>query len=166
MVARHRRSKRNVVQVNPDATVRYVTGILYSAPKYINGLLSGAGLYNAWVQAESQLEGVKIGNYQPDSLEAFLKELPPSEKAKLYTDPTGFMKAHPDLAQALLEQTNYKRVYATDVAMRQASYNYREMYPTLLKTKNPQYGEVILSRYPQGKSKAQIGNIYEGEAVY
>jgi hypothetical protein len=37
-MARRRKSKKNVVQVNPDATINYVSGILTGANNYITGL--------------------------------------------------------------------------------------------------------------------------------
>jgi len=163
-MARHRKSKKNVIQVNPDATINYVSGILTGANNYISGLLEGANQYNSWVQIEMALEGKEIGEYAPDSLRKFMegyKKLKPSEYARFMADPLGYLKYlqkerpndYKDFINQLLTQTNYGRLVETDKAMIEAGKRYREQISTLIKSKNMETGLTILQTYAPSNSK-------------
>jgi len=160
MARHHRKSKRNVVQVNPDATLNYVTGILTGASNYITGILEGATEYNAWVQQESALEGTEIGEYKPDSLRETLeitKNANPSAYYRFVTDPYGYyMSLKPEERENLirtLEATNYSRLINTDKAMIKAGKNYREQVPSLIKSKNLETGMTMLENYAPNSLK-------------
>lgn len=162
-MARHRRSKRDVIQVNPDAPIRYITGILTGANNYVDGLLKGASLYNAWVNVESSLEGKPLSPYKEYALEEVLSKFTPAVRNKIVTNPWQFMKEDPETAKYLIENTNYKRVIEVDRYMREAGKEYREMYPSLLKSKNREYGMALLQNASPIKAKAQLGNILESQ---
>lgn len=162
-MARHRRSKRDVVQVNPDASTKYVTGILTGANSYIDGLLKGASLYNAWVNVESALEGKPLSQYKEYSLEDALRELSPGDRNKIMANPYQFMRENPQTAKVIMDTTNYKRVYEVAKYMRDAGKEYREMYPSLIKSRNREYGMALLQNANPVKSKAQLGNILESQ---
>jgi hypothetical protein len=158
-VARHKKSKKNVVQVTPDATLNYVTGILTGANNYITGLLEGANQYNAWVQVELSLEGEQIGEYKPDSLRKYLEDFKkedPNAYARFMADPYAFLMSLPEsqrnnFIQHMLGVTNYGRLVKTDQAMIKAGKQYREQIPSLLKSRNMETGLTILQTYaPQG----------------
>lgn len=162
-MARHRRSKRDVVQVNPDASVRYITGILTGANNYIDGLLKGASLYNAWVNVETTLEGKPLSPYKEYGLEDALRNFKPELRTKILSNPYQFIKEDPETAKYLVEKSNYKRVLEVAKYMREAGKEYRDMYPSLLKAKNREYGMALLQNATPVKSKAQLGNILESE---
>jgi len=164
MARRHKKSNRNVVQVNPDATLNYVTGILTGANNYISGLLEGANQYNAWVQTEMTLEGTEIGEYRPDALRNYLdslKKTKPQVYTKLMSDPYSFImnavktNNAQDLAviAEMVEKTNYKRLKNTDLAMIEASKQYRDQIPTLIKSRNMETGLTILQTYAPNSVK-------------
>jgi len=163
-MAKRRKSKKNVIQVNPDATLNYVSGILTGANNYISGLLEGANQYNAWVQAEMSLEGTDIGEYKPDALRKFLegaKSVDPSGYARLMADPYGYLeylkKEKPNeyrtFINNIINQTNYGRLVETNKAMIKAGKQYRDQIPSLLKSKNMDTGLTILQTYAPNKSK-------------
>jgi hypothetical protein len=158
MARHHRKSKKNVVQVNPDAVFNYVSGILTGASNYISGLLEGTSLYNAWVQTELGLEGKEIGAYKEDALRKWLEEFKRThgdEYNQLMADPYGyFMKVksvnpanYDHLINDILTKTNYGRLYNTDKYMIEAGKNYREQTPTLIKSKNMETGLTMLQNY-------------------
>jgi len=164
MARRHKKSKRNVVQVNPDATLNYVTGILTGANNYITGLLEGANQYNAWVQTEMSLEGEEIGEYKPDALRDFLegfKRLNPADYNKFMSDPYSFLeelkKTNPtnyaSFINQILNKTNYGRLANVDKAMIKAGKQYRDQLPTLLKSRNMETGLTILQTYAPNSAK-------------
>lgn len=165
-MARRRKSKADVVQVNPDSTLNYVSGILTGANAYIDGLLNGANLYNAWVTQESALEGKAIGEFKPDSLRDYMDKLK-ATNPRLYnvmrTDPTAFVAEMQKAGtlDAFLHATNYDRVAKTDLYMIDAGHKYREMTPSLIKSKTPDTGLAFLQQYaPYGASTmARLGNI-------
>jgi len=160
-MARHRKSKRNVIQVNPDATLNYVSGILTGANNYISGLLEGANQYNAWVQVEMGLEGTEIGEYKPDALRKYLegfKKVNPTGYARFMADPLGYLNSlKPEERDAfitqLLKDTNYGRLVDTDKAMITAGKQYREQIPTLIKSRNIDTGLTILQTYAPSSAK-------------
>jgi hypothetical protein len=164
MARRHKKSKKNVVQVNPDATLHYVSGILTGANNYISGLLEGANQYNAWVQVEASLEGTEIGEYKPDALRKYLedfKRLDPTGYAKFMADPYAFLetlkKTNPtqyaSFVNSIVEKTNYERLAKTDEAMIKAGKQYRDQIPTLLKSRNMETGLTILQTYAPNTAK-------------
>ena len=164
MARRHKRSKKNVIQVNPDATINYVSGILTGANNYISGLLEGANQYNAWVQVEMGLEGTEIGEYKPDALRNFLegfKRLDPSGYAKFMADPFSFLESmkktnptqYTSFINQLVQQTNYGRLAKTDEAMIKAGKQYRDQVSTLLKSRNMETGLTILQTYAPNTAK-------------
>jgi len=157
-MGKHRKSKKNIVQVSPDSTFNYISGILTGANNYITGLLEGANMYNAWVTEEMTLEGTEIGEYKPDSLNQFLKELKATnndEYIRFVTDPYSFLesikKTNPANYSIFINKikstTNYGRLYNTDVAMIKAGKAYREQTPSLIKSKNIQSGLSLLQNY-------------------
>jgi hypothetical protein len=163
-MARRRKSKKNIIQVNPDATINYVSGILTGANNYITGLLEGANQYNAWVQTEMALEGADIGTYKPDSLRKFLdgfKQRDPSGYARFMAEPNSYLqylaKTNPgqyeNLISSILNGTNYGRLKKTDEAMINAGSRYRDQIPTLLKSRNMDTGLTILQTYAPKGSK-------------
>jgi len=158
MARRHKKSKKNVVQVNPDATLHYVMGILTGANNYISGLLEGANQYNAWVQTEMGLEGTDIGEYKPDALRKYLegfKKLDPTGYTKFMSDPYGFLEnlkntnptQYASFINDILAKTNYGRLAKTDEAMIKAGKQYREQIPSLIKSRNMETGLTILQTY-------------------
>jgi hypothetical protein len=164
MAKRSRKSKKNIVQVNPDATINYVTGILTGANNYISGLLEGANQYNAWVQVEMSLEGTEIGEYRPDALRNFLegfKKFSPNEYNKFMADPYGYLmtlkKTNPDQYASFINQltknTNYGRLVNTDEIMIKAGQQYRDQIPTLIKSRNMETGLTILQTYAPNTAK-------------
>jgi len=156
-MARHRKSKKNVVQINPDATLNYVSGILTGANNYISGLLEGANQYNAWVQTEMSLEGTDIGGYKPNALREFLEDLTESEYTKLMTDPYGYIMTLKQTNQQkfneLINSTNYRRLIAVDRAMIKAGKQYRDQIPTLIKSRNVETGLTLLETYAPSSAK-------------
>lgn len=168
MARRHRKSKSNVVQVNPDATLDYVTGILTGANNYIDGLLNGATLYNAWVTQESSLEGKTIGEYKPDALREYmdtLKKTNPRLYSIMKTDPKLFIEElqKAGTLDAFLKATNYGRLVKTDKYMIEAGQKYRDMVPSLIKSKSPEAGLAFLQQYAPygGATIARLGNIFK-----
>ena len=164
MARRHRKSKKDVVQVNPDATIHYVTGILTGANNYITGLLEGANQYNAWVQTEMALEGTEIGDYKPDALRKYLegfKATNPGEYARFMADPYGYLEnlkrtdpaKYQNLITSLVNGTNYKRLANVDEAMIKAGKQYRDQIPSLLKSRNMETGLTILQTYAPNSAK-------------
>jgi len=158
MARRHRKSKKDVVQVNQDATLNYITGILTGASDYISGILEGANLYNSWVQQEMSLEGTQIGEYRPDSLRKFLENLKDTdyeEYVRFMADPYGFLEAvksknpanYKNFIENMKNSTNYGRLANTDVAMIKAGKAYREQTPSLIKSKNIETGLTMLENY-------------------
>lgn len=166
MARRHRKSKSDVVQVNPDSTLNYVMGILTGANAYVDGLLNGATLYNAWVQQESSLEGKPIGAYKPDALREYmdtLKNTNPRLYSVMRTDPKVFVEELQKSGQldAFLSTTNYGRLAKTDKYMIEAGRKYRETVPSLIKSKSSEAGLAFLQQYaPFGASTmTRLGNI-------
>lgn len=166
MARRHKKSKSNVVQVNPDATINYISGILTGSANYIDGLLSSANLYNAWVMQEMSLEGKEIGEYDPDALSNFesaLKATNPRLYSVMKTDPKAFIEELQKTGQldAFLQQTNYGRLAKTDKYMMEAGKKYRELTPSLVKSKSVETGLTFLEQYaPYGaNTMARLGNI-------
>jgi hypothetical protein len=157
MARHHKKSKRNVVQVTPDATINYITGILTGASDYITGILEGANLYNSWVQQEMALEGTEIGEYKPDALRKYLEEMKktnPSAYTRFMADPYGYLMSTFKTPQEravfiadLVNKTNYNRLANTDEAMIKAGKNYREQVPSLIKSKNLETGLTMLQNY-------------------
>ena len=158
MARRHRKSKKDVVQVSPDAVINYVSGILTGATDYITGILEGANLYNSWVQQESALEGTPIGEYKPDALRDWLEKFKNTdydEYVRFMADPYGFLesvkKTNPANYKAFIDNirnnTNYGRLYNTDLAMIKAGKAYREQVPSLIKSKNIDTGLTMLQNY-------------------
>jgi hypothetical protein len=161
---RHRKSKKNVVQVNPDATLNYVTGILTGASDYITGILEGANLYNSWVQQEMSLEGTPIGDYKEDSLRKWLDEFKAKDYdgyVRLMADPLGYLQAvksvneanYKNLINEIVSKTNYGRLVNTDKAMINAGKVYREQVPSLIKSKNVETGLTMLQNYAPYSTK-------------
>ncbi|ALG96783.1 hypothetical protein [Acidianus bottle-shaped virus 2 strain ABV2] len=166
MARRHRKSKSNTVQVTPDATLNYITGILTGANNYIDGLLSGANLYNAWVTQESSLEGKAIGGYKQDALRDYmdnLKKANPRLYSVMRTDPKAFIDEleKTGTLEGFLRATNYERLAKTDDYMIGAGLKYRDMVPSLIKSKTPDTGLAFLQQYaPYGaNTMARLGNI-------
>jgi hypothetical protein len=160
----HKKSKKNVIQVNPDATLNYITGILTGASNYITGILEGANLYNSWVQTEMALEGKPIGEYKEDALRKFLQEFKNKDYdgyVRFMSDPYGFIKELKEKYPAnydrfindILTGTNYGRLYNTDKYMIEAGKNYREQIPSLLKSKNIETGLTMLENYAPFSAK-------------
>lgn len=165
-MARKRKSKADVVQVNPDATLNYVSGILTGANSYIDGLLSSASQYNAWVTQESTLEGKGIGEYKRDALRNYmdnLKNTDPRMYNLMKTDPFAFVEEmkRKGTLDAFINATNYGRVAKTDLYMIDAGHKYREMTPSLIKSRTPDTGLAFLQQYaPYGaNTMARLGNI-------
>jgi hypothetical protein len=163
-MARKRRSKKNVIQINPDSTINYLSGILTGANNYITGLLEGANQYNSWVQMEMSLEGYDIGEYKQDSLRKFIegaKSVDPQGYSRLMADPYGYLqylkKEKPQQYETfinnLVKQTNYGRLVETDKAMIEAGKKYREQIPSLIKSRNMETGLTILQTYAPKSSK-------------
>ncbi|ABP73426.1 hypothetical protein [Acidianus bottle-shaped virus] len=166
MARRHKKSKSDVVQINPDATINYVMGILTGANAYIDGLLSGANMYNAWVMQEMSLEGKPIGTYKPDSLRDYidnLKNTNPRLYSLMKTDPKVFIDELQKTGQldAFLGATNYARLAKTDKYMIEAGRKYRDTVPSLVKSKSPDTGLAFLQQYAPygGMTMARLGNI-------
>jgi len=164
MARHHKKSKKNVVQVNPDATLNYVTGILTGASDYITGLLEGSNLYNAWVTTEMSLEGKPIGEYRGDALRNFLEEFKNKdydEYVRFMSDPYGFLKEvkaknpanYDRFINDILTKTNYGRLYNTDKYMIEAGKNYRDQIPSLIKSKNIETGMTMLENYAPYSAK-------------
>jgi len=164
MAKRHKKSKKDVVQVNPDATLNYITGILTGASNYVSGILEGANLYNSWVQQEMSLEGTPIGEYRPDSLRKWLDEFKNTdydEYIRFMADPYGFLesvkKTNPANYKAFINnvvsKTNYGRLVNTDLAMIKAGKAYREQIPSLLKSKNLDTGLTMLQNYAPSSTR-------------
>ncbi|ALG96856.1 hypothetical protein [Acidianus bottle-shaped virus 3 strain ABV3] len=161
MARHHKKSKADLVQVTPDATLHYVEGILTGAQDYISGILEGASLYNSWVEVEQGLEGKRIGEYKPDALRNFLenlKKVNPTLYNQAMANPTEFVKAN---LPEIVKNTNYQRLANTDAIMIEAGRQYRDMYPSLLKSKNVQSGMAFLQNYaPMGAvSMAKLNDI-------
>jgi len=160
-MGRHKKSKKNVIQVNPDATINYVSGILTGANNYISGLLEGANQYNAWVQTEMGLEGEQIGDYKPDSLRKYLEDFKkenPNDYARFMADPYAFLSAmnpaqREGFINHLLGVTNYGRLAKTDELMIKAGKQYREQLPSLLKSRNMETGLTLLESYAPNSAK-------------
>jgi len=173
-MAKHKKSRRNVVQVNPDATINYLSGILTGANNYVSGLLEGATLYNAWVQQEMALEGETIGEYRPDSLRKYLEKFKsedPSGYARFMADPTAFIKhteKGKEIMLKIVDETNYGRLYNTDKAMIKAGKAYRDQLPTLLKSKNMDTGLTLLQTYAPNSAKItdKIASIMSSTVQY
>ena len=175
-MARHKKSKKDVVQVTPNATINYVTGILTGASNYIDGLLRGATSYNAWVDVESSLEGTVIGEYKPDALKKFMEDLKyrnPAMYNEIMYNPYKFGK---DLELMLsgkipynpafgdiITKTNYGRLQKTDVAMISAGKRYREMEPELVKSKNKQAGLSFLTTAEPTTTVYDVQNILKSK---
>jgi len=157
-MARRRKSKKNVVQVTPDATINYVSGILTGANAYISGLLEGTNQYNAWVQQETALEGYEIGEYKKDALRNYL-EAQKKENFNLYqklvSDPYAFFAdpANAPIIDSMIKTTNYGRLEKTDRAMIDAGKRYREQIPSLIKSKSMDTGLSFLQNYAPSSVK-------------
>jgi hypothetical protein len=154
-MGRHRKSKKNVVQVTPDATYNYISGILTGANNYIIGLLEGSNLYNSWVTQEMTLEGTEIGEYKPDSLRKYLemtKNVNPTAYSKFITDPYAYYMSlneneKKNFINEILTNTNYGRLAKVDKAMIKAGNEYRNQIASLIKGKNIQSGLTALQNY-------------------
>jgi len=162
-MARRRKSKKNVVQVTPDATINYISGILTGANAYVSGLLEGANEYNSWVQTEMSLEGTEIGEYKKDSLREYLegfKKVDPNAYQRFITDPYAYLNGlkasgqYDGFLTHMLGVTNYGRLEKTDLAMIKAGKNYREQIPTLIKSRNIDTGLSFLQNYAPNTAKA------------
>jgi len=162
-MARRRKSKKNVVQVTPDATLNYISGILTGANSYISGLLEGANEYNSWVQQEMALEGTEIGAYKKDSLREYLegfKKLNPGDYQRFISDPYAYMESlkasgqYDNFLTHLMTTTNYGRLKKTDEAMIKAGQNYREQIPSLIKSRNVDTGLTFLQNYAPNAVKS------------
>ena len=181
-MARHRKSKKNVVQVNPNSTINYVAGILTGANAYIDGLLRGTTSYNAWVEIESSLEGTPIGEYRQDSLRDFMENLKrnnPSAYAELMYNPyeagkkliaelqalkSGKAPVNPVYAD-LINKTNYQRLWKTDLAMIGAGQRYRDMEPELVKSKNKEAGLSFLTTAEPTTTMYDVQNILKSKVT-
>ncbi len=160
-MARHRKSKVNRVTVNPNATQRYVVGILTSADKYIMGLLSGAQMYQNWAEVEGQLEGKAITPYVEDQLKNYLND--PKNLAYIRSilySPGGLHEQ--DAVNLLNTLTNYKRVKEVDEAMIEKGEEYKNnYYAEAYRSKNPQFGLNLLESMGamSGVIKDRVGNV-------
>ncbi len=160
-MARHKPSKVNRVSVNPNSTIRYVTGILTSADKYIMGLLNGTGLYQTWAEVEGQLEGKPIPTYQQDQMRKFLSN--PENMAlarKAIYNPAGLTPS--EATQLTSALTNYQRVAKVDEYMIDKGEEYKnEYYAEAYRSKNPQFGINLLESQGMmaGSIKDRVGNV-------
>lgn len=170
MARRHKKSKTDVVQVNPDAVFNYVTGILTSGSKYINGILEGASLYNGWVTQEMSLEGKPIGEYKPGALRTFLDTIK-KENPRIYymmiSNPKQFFETFKNTLPTFLQATNYGRLAQVDKYMIEAGKNYRELYPSLLKSKSREAGLTYLQTNLIGPEQISIGlgNLFKSKEI-
>lgn len=161
-MARHRKSKSDRVTVNPNSTIRYVSGILTSGDKYIMGLLSGTSLYSNWAEVESQLEGTKFDKpYVQDQMKKFLSN--PENMAlarKAIYNPEGLTPA--EATQLVSQLSNYQRVAQVDRYMIEKGEEYREQYYSeAYRSKNPQFGLNMLESMGtmSGVIKDRVGNV-------
>jgi len=160
-VARHRKSKVNRVSVNPNSTVRFVTGVLTSADKYIMGLLNGTQLYQTWAEVESQLEGKELPPYEEDQMSKFLSN--PENRAlarKAITNPSGLTPS--EATQLVSQLKNYQRVARVDEYMIQKGEEYKaQYYPEAYRSKSPQFGLNLLESQGMmtGTVKERVGNV-------
>jgi len=160
-VARHRKSKVNRVTVNPNATQRYVSGILTSADKYIMGLLNGAQLYQSWAEVEGQLEGKPLQPYVEDQMKNFLSK--PENLAlarKAIYNPEGLTTS--EAVQLVSQLSNYQRVAQVDKYMIEKGEEYRSQYfAEAYRSKSPQYGLNLLESMGTmtGVIKDRVGNV-------
>lgn len=168
MARRRKKSKTDVVQVNPDATLNYVTGVLTGGSRYINGLLEGANMYNAWVLQESSLEGKELLPYKEGALRRVLQEIKESNPAQYYlaiTNPQAFIKSLGPNLEDFLRNTNYYRLVQTDKYMIEAGKTYRQLYPSLLKSRSVQTGLTFLQtaiNHPV-ESSAALGKFFKSK---
>jgi len=160
-VARHRKSKVNRVSVNPNSTVRYVTGVLTSADKYIMGLLNGTGLYQSWAEVESQLEGMKLDDYNEDEMRKFLSNPANAQLArKAIYNPDSLTPE--ERAKVVAELKNYQRVAQVDRYMIDKSEEYRSQYfPEAYRSKSIQLGLNLLENQGMmtGTIRERVGNV-------
>ncbi len=165
-MARHRKSKANRVSVRPDATLRYVLGVLQGADNYILGVMSGASLYNAWVDIESKLQGKRLPAYIEDSTRKavtnpeVLKTI--KEKFEILKDPNA-PKEKRDEAIATIQNLlpNYARVAKVDELMIEAGREYRKEYPELYQNKNIDVALAELENFAGAKGRIvdRVGNV-------
>jgi hypothetical protein len=160
-VARHRKSKVNRVTVNPNATQRYVVGVLTGADKYIMGLLTGTQMYQNWAEVEGQLEGKPLTPYVQDQLKNYMSN--PENMARLRRliyNPEGL---DDEVALSLLNTlTNYKRVKEVDEYMIEKGKEYKDnYYAESYRSKSPQFGLNMLESMGtmSGVIKDRVGNV-------
>lgn len=160
MARSHRRSKALVVQVNPNATMNYVVGILTGARDYVDGLLRGSGKYNAWVETEMSLEGSKLPRYVPDRLEAFLSN---PENRNLVQKLLSGKPLTDQEVDYIIKNTNYGRTASVDVYMQEASRRYRSMLGNLLKTENKSIGIAYLNNFNSVENQYEIPDVVKSK---
>jgi hypothetical protein len=135
-----RRSKTNRVTVNPQATEKYVVGVLSGADAYITGLLSGTGLYDNWAQVEGSLEGKELKEYVPNQMkDALSNETNRKLLEKAFNNFSSLTADEKVKLNSIL--SNYQRVQDVDKYMIEAGDTYRDSYyVNAYKTKNMQLG--------------------------
>ncbi|MEM0257254.1 MAG: hypothetical protein QXV58_15125 [Saccharolobus sp.] len=162
-----RRSKALRVSVTPSAVQNYVIGIALSADKYVEGLLRGASLYNAWVDQESTLQGKEIGDYHEDALRDYLNahhiNVLDVENTIRSCVNNNFTSPECREVSDLVEKTNYKRLRNTDRYMIEAGDKYRAVKGDYYQSASPSYGLAILSSYPATQVSEQLGNILKSK---
>ncbi|MEM4972021.1 MAG: hypothetical protein QXE01_12315 [Sulfolobales archaeon] len=162
-----RKSKALRVSVNPSSVQNYVIGIALGADKYIEGLLRGATLYNAWVDQESALQGKEIGEYREDALRDYLTthhiNVLDVENTIRSCVNNNFTSPECREINDLVEKTNYKRLRNTDRYMIEAGDKYRAVKGDYYQTASPAYGLAILSSYPTTQVSEQLGNILKSK---
>jgi len=139
-MARHRKSKAVRVSVNPQATDRFIIGVLTGGSKYIKGLLEGTNLYDTWAEVESQLEGKPLPEYRPDQMKAALSD--PNTRPLLlraFYNPKDLTTEEKVRVSSILG--NYQRVAKVDEYMIDKGEEYRnDYYENAYKSKNMQIG--------------------------
>lgn len=162
-----RRSKALRVSVNPSATQNYVIGVALGAEKYIEGLLRGATMYNAWVDQELGLQGSYIGEYKENALRDYLDEhhinVIDVENTIRNCANSGFTSPECKEVSDLVDKTNYKRLKNTDRLMIEAGEKYRNVKADYYQTATPSYGLAILSSYPATQVSEQLGNLLKSK---
>lgn len=165
-MTRHRKSKANRISVRPDATVRYALGVLQGADNYILGVMSGASLYNTWVDIESRLQGKRLPAYEEDSTRSAVNNPLVLRQIKENFDVLKNPEAPDDKkkeAIASLETLlpNYKRVAKVDELMIEAGKEYRKQYPEIYQNKNVDVAIAELENFAgaQGRVQDRVGNV-------
>lgn len=173
-MARHRRSKKTKVQVNPNATINYVTGIVTGANNYVMGLLTGANMYQHWAEVEyNRLNGLELAPYKKDAVKKFLQKHPDAVQRiqKIAEAVLSGKELSPADAQFLTElkkETNYSRLLVVDQQMIFAGNDYRKTYAEYYQSRNPNTGLMLLETYANFMPKDvqyRLGNIISSKVA-